>query len=163
MKHPNFICQSHLPISSEKVKTLAEKTSRQLLNAGIGHKTEFHIDSLFDGIDICFKFSNPIIGRDRKKNSIRCDGFHIFVYNRIGRDEKKDEHGRFIWNKESNSVELEGKSYRQYDAHFAFIGKCRRFRGRRENPIQPILSFDYDTEMKAFDFKENVRYLQNIF
>ena len=163
MKHPNFICQSHLPISSEKVKTLAEKTSRQLLNAGIVHTTKFHTNTLSDGIDIWFKFSNPIIGRDSRKNFIRCYGFHIFVYNEIGGDEKKDENGHFIWNKESNSVELEGKSYRQYEVYFTFIGKCRRFRGRRENPIQPILSFDYDTEMKAFDFKENIRYLQNIF
>lgn len=165
MKHKDFICEKNLPSTKEEVKPLIDQLVKGLAKRGIKAKFTFSPpEHPVYSCGLIFDLDKPIVGRDWKKSRIECWGFRVFVYKEIGRDEKKDSNGHFIWDKETNRPAVKGKPYQQYSAKFCFYGNETRFHCRNKECIQDgtMKVYDYDDAVENFDFLCNLDYLANI-
>jgi hypothetical protein len=165
MKHHNFIVQQNLPSTKEEIKPLIDQLVNGLSERGIKATFSFSpSEAPVYGCGLIFDLAKPIVGRDWKKSRIECWGFRVFVYKSIGRDQKTDKNGYFVWDKEANRPAVKGKPYQQYSAKFCFYGNETRFRCRHKECIQDgtMKVYDYGDSVKEMDFLRNLDYLANI-
>ena len=174
MKHPNFITLDDATVEYSEVKPMIEALAKRLSEAGISatvsRKEDFRTGYAFE-----FKFASPVKGRDWKKSAIDCTGFWVWVQKEIGKDEVKDANGFAVFETDKSkqetvcgkwpcSVKLQGEPYEQFSAHFQFVGKERRYRCRHIEAIQDrtMSVYQYDDDISAIDFRDNIRYLEGI-
>lgn len=162
MKHNRFLNESYLDIPYEEAKPLIDKTALQLSKAGISAIVNAVHGGYGKGLNIDFKFSKPIIGRDFSKARVECKGFAIFLRHEVGRDEYRDENGKPVFDKDTGTWKKIGEEYAQYSVQFRFAGNWWKFHSRKSCGIQPPIPYDYNDKLMEFDFGKNIDYLKTI-
>lgn len=173
MKHPNFITLDDATVEYSEVKPMIEALAKRLSEAGIS-ATVSRNEDFSTGYAFEFKFASPIKGRDWKRSAINCTGFRVWVQKNIGKDEMR-VNGHFVIEEDKSKREiicgkwphiykLEGERYEQFSAEFQFLGKERRYRCRHLESIQDntMSVYQYDDDIGAIDFRDNIRYLEGI-
>lgn len=170
MKHPDFIALDDSPVEYREVRPMIESLSHRLSANGISASV-MRKDGFDTGWAFEVRFSRPIVGRDGRNALVKCTGFWVWVKGAVGRDEEKRDgkiiivdNGALAYGKWPCPVKLKGEKYRQCSAHFGFVGKERRYRCRKWEPIcgPGTKSYDYDDTVGGMDFGCNIDYLAGI-